>query len=564
MYGGTKKEMERLLADANKLNAAQGKHTKYSIENYADIISAIHDVQVNMGIYGTTANEAQSTIQGSLNMTKAAWENLLVGIADDSADFDTLIDNLIESATAAGKNLIPRVEQVIKGIGRAIEKLLPVALEEIPKAISRYAPEVLTALGNLISIVYTSFNNLLTNTDWSGLGESLANKINEIDWATLFHDVGETIMNGLRAALDFTTGFLESIDWEKLGEDIVNSLTEFGKTIDWGAIVSGLFELLGAAIGGASSLLIGVAQALWDNFKAALAATWDYFGQYIDEAGGNVIEGLFNGIINALSSIGSWIYNNIFKPFIDGFKNAFGIHSPSTVMKEMGDSIVSGLVNGVKEMPGKIWNFLVLTVQKAVQFGLDMKDKAVKAAKLFFDSVVDGLKDLPGKLAEVGDQLVKGLWNGIRDVKEWILKKIQGFGRDVLDAIKGFFGIKSPSRKTAEIGRFLVKGLAVGLEDEREATKAAEKLSDDVIKAFNSDGLTMSMNALPDLNADLTSSITAESEREESQTIALLTTILNAIYAIDDNIGGKIQKAIDNTDIRWNDRELGRLIKTYA
>ena len=151
--------MERLLKDANALNAAQGKHTKYSIENYADIVSAIHDVQVNMGVYGTTAKEAQSTIQGSLNMTKAAWENLLVGIADDSADFDTLINNLVESATAAGENLIPRVEQIIGGIGKAIEKLLPVIIERVPALIADVAPGLVSALQ---STAKTAFDALLT------------------------------------------------------------------------------------------------------------------------------------------------------------------------------------------------------------------------------------------------------------------------------------------------------------------------------------------------------------------------------------------------------------------
>lgn len=566
-YGGTKKEMERLISDANKYAKTIGETSNLSIDSFADIVKAIELVQKKQGIYETTSKEAATTIQGSLNMTKAAWENLLVGIADDSADFDTLINNLIESATAAGENLIPRIEQVIKGIGRAIEKLLPVALEEIPKAISRYAPEVLTALGNLVSIVYTSFNNLLTNTDWSGLGESLANKINEIDWATLFHDVGETIMNGLRAALDFTTGFLESIDWEKLGEDIVNSLTEFGQTIDWGAIVSSLFELLGAAIGGAKALLDGVAQALWDNFKAALEETWDYFGQYIDDAGGNVIEGLFNGIINAMSSIGSWIYDNIFKPFIDGFKNAFGIHSPSTVMMGMGKFIVDGLVNGIKDMPAKVWNFFVQTVQKAIQFGSDMKSKAIKAAADFASMLVNGLKNLPSKMGKIGTDVVKGLWKGITDVKAWIMKKISGFGSDVVDWIKSALGINSPSKYTRANGRSLIEGLVMGIEDDKsKAEKAATKLSDDVIKAFDSDGLAMAVDDLPDLNTDISTSLTAAgvATNEESNTDRLLMMILETLTQLDDGMKDKIKSAVDGMGFNWNDREVGRFVKSYA
>ena len=122
-YGGTKSEMERLIADANALNAAQGKATEYSIESFADIVAAIHDVQTEMGITGTTALEAATTIQGSANAAKAAWINLLTGIADENADLDTLISNFATSATTALKNIVPRIGQVISGIDSLREKI---------------------------------------------------------------------------------------------------------------------------------------------------------------------------------------------------------------------------------------------------------------------------------------------------------------------------------------------------------------------------------------------------------------------------------------------------------
>ena len=102
MYGGTKEEMERLLADAEKVS---GIH--YDISNFGDIINAIHVIQQNMGITGTTAKEAATTIEGSLNMTKAAWTNLMTGMADDNANFDQLINNFVNSATSFGNNILP-------------------------------------------------------------------------------------------------------------------------------------------------------------------------------------------------------------------------------------------------------------------------------------------------------------------------------------------------------------------------------------------------------------------------------------------------------------------------
>ena len=104
-FSGTKEGMQELLDKAQEISGF-----KYDISSYADIVEAIHVVQTEMGITGTTAREAATTIQGSLSMTKSAWQNLLVGIADENADFDALVVNLIDSVTMAGKNLIPRIE----------------------------------------------------------------------------------------------------------------------------------------------------------------------------------------------------------------------------------------------------------------------------------------------------------------------------------------------------------------------------------------------------------------------------------------------------------------------
>lgn len=110
-YGGTKEEMQRLLDDAEKISGI-----KYDISNFGDITQAIHTIQTELGITGTTAKEAASTISGSTAMMKASWDNLVVGIADDNADFDTLISNFVESASTAMGNLIPRIEIALNGV----------------------------------------------------------------------------------------------------------------------------------------------------------------------------------------------------------------------------------------------------------------------------------------------------------------------------------------------------------------------------------------------------------------------------------------------------------------
>lgn len=139
-YGGTKKEMQRLLDDAEKISGIE-----YDISNFGDITQAVHIIQTELGITGTTAKEAASTISGSTSMMKASWDNLVVGIADDNADFDTLISNFVESASTAMGNLIPRIEIALNGIAQLIQELVPILMELIPPLITSVLPKILQA-----------------------------------------------------------------------------------------------------------------------------------------------------------------------------------------------------------------------------------------------------------------------------------------------------------------------------------------------------------------------------------------------------------------------------------
>ncbi|MGH4125593.1 MAG: hypothetical protein ACREV6_21995 [Clostridium sp.] len=154
-YGGTKTEMQRLLVDAGKLTGV-----KYDMKNFSDVITAIHAIQTQTGITGTTAKEAASTIEGSLNMTKSAWANLLTGMADEESDFDGLIKNLVTSVGAFGENILPRIEVVINGIGLLIEKLFPLIIDKIPGLINTILPGLLDAG---VKIVASLGNGMLTS-----------------------------------------------------------------------------------------------------------------------------------------------------------------------------------------------------------------------------------------------------------------------------------------------------------------------------------------------------------------------------------------------------------------
>lgn len=152
-YGGTKTEMERLITDAEALNssfhAARDENGELAM-SYADIVDAIHIVQDNMGITGTTAREASSTIEGSINSAKAAWENLLTGLADDNADVEKLVSNFADAVETAGQNIIPRVVQIFSGLTTMIATLAPQLVLSLGSAIIENAPMLLDAAIGII------------------------------------------------------------------------------------------------------------------------------------------------------------------------------------------------------------------------------------------------------------------------------------------------------------------------------------------------------------------------------------------------------------------------------
>ena len=214
-----------------------------------------------------------------------------------------------------------------------------------------------TTLSTGIRTAIATLRSAITTFDWAALGKGVADGLNSIDWVGILSDLAGGISDILKGALDLLIGFAENLDWSKLGSDLWNGLIGIITNIDWSGIIAKAFQLLGAALAGAVSLIVGFAKSLWESLKSAFESTKNYFATYIDEAGGNVIQGLLNGIWNGIKNIGTWIKENIFMPFINGFKNAFGIHSPSTVMAEMGGYLIEGLLQGIKNLWSNITSF---------------------------------------------------------------------------------------------------------------------------------------------------------------------------------------------------------------
>ena len=233
-YGGTKEEMQRLLEDAEKLSGIE-----YDISSYADIVDAIHVVQTEMGITGTTAKEASETISGSTAAMKSAWQNLLVGMADDNADFGQLVNNLVDSAVTVGENIIPRVEQTIQGlatfISSASDTIIPLVVETIvnnlPMIISAGVDLVVSLAGALIDAI----PELLKAVPQIIL--AIANGLLSLDGK--IHDAGASLVNKVKSAI------MEKVNAAKQwGKDLIQNFID-GITAKWNALkdkVSGVAQ----------------------------------------------------------------------------------------------------------------------------------------------------------------------------------------------------------------------------------------------------------------------------------------------------------------------------------
>lgn len=291
-YGGTKEEMERLIADANALNAAQGNYTNYSIESYADIVDAIHTVQTEMGITGTTALEASTTLEGSIGAMKAAYANFVTGLGDQNADIGALTEELIQTAGTVAENVLPVIENVVKNIAETVKKQGPDMITKFVAYATEKLPEVLKlGIQLIVSLV-------------KGLAQNLPE-----------------LLRGTLALVDaIISAFLDSLpDIIEVGKDIVRGLWEGIKAMaSWigekvsgfvGGIVDGVKGILGihsrsrvfAGIG--QNMALGLGQGFEKQMQSVTAGIQDAIPTPTVDTVYNAAAGLVNGL--AAQSAGS-------------------------------------------------------------------------------------------------------------------------------------------------------------------------------------------------------------------------------------------------------------------
>lgn len=290
----TKEGFQEVIDKVNEWNAANGRATAYQIENLADCQSALVDYIEMVGMQGYAANEAASTIQGSVASMKGAWSNLLVGIADENADFKTLTSNFVDSLVTVGANIIPRINVIIQGITQLVSQASQTIVPLVVQTLLENLPSIIAAGMDLVMALV---NGILDNIDL--LIDCVLNLVDVII-DKLIENLPKLIDGGIRLTISLATGLIKAIP------QLVAKIPQIIS-----AIVSGF------AAGSSQILDVGV----------------------------NIVKGVWNGI----KSAASWIKEKVtgfFGGIVDGVKNFLGIHSPSKVFAGIGGFMAEGLGEG--------------------------------------------------------------------------------------------------------------------------------------------------------------------------------------------------------------------------
>ncbi len=299
-------------------------------------------------------------------------------------------------------NSIPwdKIQNTAKKIGTNIAQFLNgfIATTDWKQVGNTIAQGINTAIYLVQSFVHT-FN-------WSGLGSAVANAINGFFKNTNWGALGDTISTGIKGALNGITTFFKDFDWSF----IVQGLIDFCKNIDWNGIVDAMFEMLGSAF----ASFVNLGMILGEKINEAIDEAGNFFSEKIKECGGNVVEGIFKGIIEALGNLGQWIIDHIFTPFIEGFKNVFGIHSPSTVMAELGTYIIQGLLDGISSLVDSIKRIWENIKQTAISIFNSVKDN--------ISNIFNNIKNIA---SNIWNSITSNIRNAVSNIKNGIVQNFQ-------------------------------------------------------------------------------------------------------------------------------------------
>ena len=507
-YGGTKEEMQRLIADANKLRAEQGKTADLTIDSYADIVEAIHTVQEEMGITGTTAKEASTTISGSIGMAKAAWTNFLTGLGRDDVDFSQLTNQLLESIGAVAKNVAPRVAIIGKSIIQAF-------------------PSVLSGLGSVLAPIVSE----ALSTAWNIAVQALAGlgiKLPTVD-SSQFMAAFQQVASFVGAAIDGIKGAVSTLASAfapafaamqaalapiiaQVSSALLPALSVLGAAL--GNLAAAVLPVISAAIQAMAPVIataIGAVVSLASTISTGLAPVINSIASLI-QAVLPVIQQLFTQWGASIQAVVSAAFTFV-ESVVTSAMNVINAVIGTVLALIKGDW--EGVWNGVLNILQAVWDGMIATVQSCIQLVSSTIDSALSFIKgvwnsawsalgSFLDSAWDGfvsavtggneqvmsiLGGLPGKiiglfadagswLIDSGRALLQGFADGVMGAVGWVGDQISG----ALGTIRGLFPF-SPAKEgpfsgrgyTTYSGKALMRDWAKGMASEESVVRKTVK-----------------------------------------------------------------------------------------
>lgn len=402
-YGGTQEEMKRLLSDAEKLTGQ-----RYDISSFADITQAIHAIQTQMDITGTTAKEASTTISGSWGSLKAAFQNVLVGLTTGGDMFDQSLDALINTAVTFGQNIIPAIKGALSGVGYLIEGLAPVIGETIPPLINDLAP---TLANSAVSLISSLVNGLTQNA--TQFSECLSNII-----IVAVAGISTVVPQLLDAASKIVSNLMQGL---------TNSMPQIvnGAVTLIEGLVNGLVNNIPLLIMGAVQLVTSLANGLIENLPRIIdagvnlitgivSASYSMMPQIIQN-GMQLVVNLAVGLVRAIPQLIAAL-PRITGAIVKGFKSVNWFDLGLQLIKSIWEgikSIGSEMWNGVKEKTSELWGGVKNVVSEKLNniksaydaHGGGLKGAtfaAIEGVKEYYRTGYDAINQLTGgKLGEV-------------------------------------------------------------------------------------------------------------------------------------------------------------------
>lgn len=534
-YGGTKTEMERLLADAQAITGIE-----YNIESFADVVSAIHVIQESMGVAGATAAEAEDTIEGSINSFKGALQNMIVGFGDANSDMTKLTNNMVSALKTVIKNITPVIQNIVKvlptvadALLQAVAELLPTLLESVTdlfeqllNTIITLMPELIPAVvDGLLAIVDAIVDNLPLFVEVAVQAVvSVANGITKAIPKLLpsvlkaIQQVCKTLIENLplllNAVLELIKGLAQGIiDAIPI---IIEALPELIQ-----AVIDFLLEAIPQIVETGIQLFTALVAALPTIIEAIVAAIPQIISSVIDavldaipllvDAGIQLLTALIGALPDIIVTIVAaipQIIESVVQAIIDAIPQIIeaGITLLTSLVAALPDIIIA-IVDAIPEIINGIIDALLNSIPQLIEAGVTLFTslianlptiivELVKAVPQIITGLVEAFGKGIGNFVEIGANMVKGLWEGIKSLASWLWDKVSNWASNLWNGILDFFGIHSPSKKMAWVGDMMMEGLASGIDESAgEAIKSASDMTDDLNAIFD------------DLSADLTSSV---------------------------------------------------------